>query len=320
MAARRETMNAARQPFRRKIIGAITRLFVKPYVRPRPASKRVAVVVPMSYRTELTEEERISKRQLEHHLGGYDKFLLVPEGVEPDFEGYRSIAFPKRFFGSAANHGKLLGTRGFYRAFLDYEFVFFYHFDSLVFSDQLESWCARDIDYIGPPWIRCDDSPWVTRPRVGNGGFTLLRVDAALRALTCRYIAKPSFFWFDLFTAHAPGWFVNLLEKVQWFWPARRLLREWREVHDPCAHNRNNDIFWSDKAVQYDPAFKVASLEDGLRFAFEVSPGTCYEMNGRRMPFGCHAWGRYDKSFWEPHLVTSSGGGGGNRKEAACRA
>jgi hypothetical protein len=307
-------------PFRRKMIGAVTRLFVRPFSRNKPPSKRVAIVIPMSSRTELTEEERISKLQLERHLGGYDRFLLVPEGVTHDFEGYRNIEFPKRFFGSAANHGKLLGTRAFYRAFLDYEFVFFYHFDSLVFSDQLEEWCDRGIDYIGPPWVKCEDSPWVTRPRVGNGGFTLLRVEAALKALTGRYVANPSFFWFDLFTAYAPAWFVKLLERIEWFWPARRLLREWREVHDPCAHNRNNDIFWSDKAVLYHPGFRVASLEDGLRFAFEVSPRTCFEMNGRRMPFGCHAWGRYDKTFWQPHLVTTSGGGGGNRKEAAFRA
>ncbi len=319
MATDPATMSRPSEPLRRKLIGAFTRLFVRPFSRSAPPSKRVAIVIPASTRTELTGEELISKRQLEHYLGSYDKFLLVPEGVEHKLEGYRNIAFPMRFFGSAANHGKLLGTRAFYRAFLDYEFVFFYHFDSLVFSDQLADWCERDIDYIGPPWVKCDDSPWVTRPRVGNGGFTLLRVDAALKALTGRHIAKPSFFWFDLFTAHSPAWFVRLLEKTEWFWPARRLLREWREVHDPCAHNRNNDIFWSDKAVLYHPGFRVASFEEGLSFAFEVSPRTCFEMNGRRMPFGCHAWGRYDKSFWEPHLAAPSGGGG-NVKHAAFRA
>lgn len=290
-------------PFRRRLIRALTSCIVRPFVRPRPASRQVAIVIPMSSRAELSADEEISMRQLLHHLGGYDKFLLVPEGVEMKFEGFRNIAFPSRFFGSAANHGKLLGTRGFYRAFLDYEFVFFYHLDSLVFSDQLADWCARDIDYIGPPWIRCEDSPWVDRPRVGNGGFTLLRVEAALKALTARYQDTPSAFWFDLFTAYSPVWFVRFLERIEWFWPARRLMQEWREVHNPCHHNRNNDVFWSDMAAHYDPDFKVASLEDGLRFAFEVSPKTCLEMNGGEIPFGCHAWGRYDRAFWEPYLV-----------------
>lgn len=303
MAIPPAAMSEAPTPFRRKIIRALTGCFVRPYKRPRPATKKVAIIIPMSTRPDLTEEEEISKRQLLHYLGGYDKFLLVPEGLRFDFEGFQHIEFPMRFFGSAANHGKLLGTRGFYRAFLDYEFVFFYHFDSLVFSDQLTDWCGRGIDYIGPPWIQCEDSPWVDRPRVGNGGFTLLRVDAALKALTARYLERPSAYWFDLFTAYAPPWLVKLLEKNEWFWPAKRLMQEWREVHNPNAHNRNNDIFWSDLAHHFDPDFKVASLEDGLRFAFEVSPKTCLEMNGGRMPFGCHAWGRYDRAFWEPHLV-----------------
>ena len=300
---------------------AATGCFVKPFVRTVPAKKRVAIVIPMSSRTELTDEERISMRQLLHHLGPYDKFMLIPEGVEMKFDGFRNIAFPKRFFGSAANHGKLLGTRAFYRAFLDYEFVFFYHLDSLVFSDRIDEWCSKDIDYIGPPWIKCDDSPWVDRPRVGNGGFTLLRVEAALRALTGRYLAKPSAYWFDLFTAYSPAWLIGAMECVErvapWFWPVARLMREWREVHNPTKHNRNNDIFWSDEAVRFDPDFKVATLEEGLRFAFEVSPRTCFEMNGRKMPFGCHAWGRYDRAFWEPHIVPASGGGGGSMYQSA---
>nr|MCU0749640.1 aminopeptidase N C-terminal domain-containing protein [Akkermansiaceae bacterium] len=74
---------------------------------------------------------------------------------------------------------------------------------------------------------------------------------------------------------------------------------------NPTQFNRNNDIFWSDMAVRYVPEFRVATLEEGLSFAFEVSPTTCLEMNGGKMPFGCHAWGRYDKSFWEPYLVSA---------------
>jgi hypothetical protein len=27
-------------------------------------------------------------------------------------------------------------------------------------------------------------------------------------------------------------------------------------------------------------------------------------MNGGNMPFGCHAWERYDRRFWEPHLLS----------------
>jgi hypothetical protein len=65
----------------------------------------------------------------------------------------------------------------------------------------------------------------------------------------------------------------------------------------------NCDYFWSDEAVKYWPDFKIASVETGLKFAFEVAPRWCFERNGGRLPFGCHAWPRYDRAFWEPHLL-----------------
>lgn len=291
----------------RGLLAAFTRLFVKPFEREAPPSKKVAILIPMSSRPGLTEEEEVSMRQLLHHLGSYDKILLAPKGMEYGLEGFETRWYPHRFFGSGAAHGRLLGTRDFYRGFLDYDYVFFYHLDSLAFSDQLTEWCDSGIDYVGPPWIRCEDSPWVKNPRVGNGGFTLLRVESALKALTNRYLARPAWYWYDLYTSHSPRWLIRLTERLSGAFPSvklfRRLTEEWTELDQPHRHNRNNDIFWSDQAVRFYPDFKVASLEDGLRFAFEVSPQTCYEMNGNELPFGCHAWAKYDRKFWEPHIV-----------------
>jgi hypothetical protein len=296
---------------RRKLLGFATRCVVRPFERKVPASKRVAILVPLSNRPTLTDEEQISMRQMLHHLGNYDIYLIAPEGLDIGWKGCQTKWFPKKFFGSAAAHGKLLMHRFFYREFLDYEFVFFHHLDSLAFSDQLEEWCSAGIDYIGPPWIPCDDSPWVDRPRVGNGGFTLLRVESAIKSITNLYLAEPSSYWFSRFTSYSPKWVVKLLAKfnelVPNIWVVRRLLQEWHEMENPAPHNRNNDIFWSDQAVSYFPDFKVASLEEGLRFAFEVAPRKCLEMNGGKMPFGCHAWAQWDREFWEPFIVPATG-------------
>jgi hypothetical protein len=70
-----------------------------------------------------------------------------------------------------------------------------------------------------------------------------------------------------------------------------------------ALHSRNTEVVFSDKAIQFLPEFKVASLEDGLRFAFEAAPRQCFELTGGKMPSGCHAWGRYDRAFWESHLL-----------------
>ncbi len=292
---------------RRRLLRIATRCFVRPFERSAPPSKRVAIIVPLSSRPELTPEEQISMRQLLHYLGKHDIYLLAPEGLDIRHDGCKTMWFPRKFFGSAAAHGKLLLNRFFYKRFLDYEFVFFYHLDSLAFSDQLEDWCSAGIDYIGPPWIPCDDSPWVDRPRVGNGGFTLLRVESAIKSITNLYLAEPSSYWLSRFTSYTPKRVIQGLEafnqSVPGVWVVERLLQEWYEMENPAPFNRNNDVFWSDQAVSYLPEFKVASLEDGLRFAFEVAPRKCLEMNGGKMPFGCHAWPQWDREFWEPFIV-----------------
>jgi len=119
----------------------------------------------------------------------------------------------------------------------------------------------------------------------------------------------PATYWLDLFTRNGKRLqpLIRLLEKLQPLFPRWKLvnapLEEWRMTEDPGPNSRNNDVFWSDRAVRFLPEFKVASFEEGLRFAFEAAPRTCFEMNGRKMPFGCHAWARYDRSFWEPFLL-----------------
>ena len=79
---------------------------------------------------------------------------------------------------------------------------------------------------------------------------------------------------------------------------ARREMARWHLVDW-----RHEDHFWSDRAKHYYPEFKVAPFETGLQFAFEASPRECFERNGRKLPFGCHAWPRYDRKFWEPYLL-----------------
>lgn len=311
-------MNTTCQPFatinkrtstRRWLLRVLMMIFTKPKKCHQAPSKLVAIVVPLSDRKRFTADEEISIRHLTHHLFSYDKYLISPEGVDVKREGFKIKKFRSRFFGSAAAHAKLLSFPEFYRKFIDYEYILFYHLDSLVFSDKLTEWCGSGLDYIGPPWIKCNDSPWVQRERVGNGGFCLLRVESAIMALTNRYHINPTIFWFDIYSSYSPrlliSWMKRLDEIFPNFWPLSRLLQEWKETENPSEHNRNNDIFWSDMASNYFPDFKVASLEQGLRFAFEVSPKTCFKMNSGKMPFGCHAWTKYDRSVWDACIISS---------------
>jgi hypothetical protein len=296
---------------KRKIAGFLTRLWVPPFKAERPPSKKVAIVVPLSNRTELLPDELVSLKQLRQHLGRYDKFAVAPPGVDLRLDDFKSIRFPAKYFGSVAAHNRMLISPDFYRAFLDYEYIFFYHLDSLAFSDELEQWCSAGWDFIGPPFIPCDETPWIKEPRVGNGGFALLRVESALKVIYNRYREEPGSFWLDMFTrngAYFLPW-IRLMEWVHAKLPGlpviRGLVYEWRASENPIGL-KNNDMFWSFLAGRFFPDFRLAPVEEGLRFAFEAAPRKCLEMNGGRMPFGCHAWGRYDRAFWEQYLLNGN--------------
>lgn len=270
-------------------------------------SGKVAVMVPLPT-PELREDEEISLIQLRRHLDGYEKFLLVPKGLDVSMDGFRRMELDRRHFGSAANHNRMLFLLEFWSLFRDYEYVLMYHLDALVFRDELLEWCGKDVDFIGAPWVICEHTPWVKEEQCGNGGFALYRIPSVMEVLINRQVAKPKLIWIDRFSAG--------LERV------RKRLVEMRENMSPWllrlagkrldsliwklgfieVNYRPNDYFWGMDAVKYKADFRVGSLEEGLGFAFEADPEKCLERTSGKLPFGAHAWGRYDRKFWERHL------------------
>ena len=168
----------------------------------------------------------------------------------------------------------------FYRAFADYEYILIYQLDCLVFSGKLEEWCRRSWDYIGAPWFKkwrprqyasleVSEDPIDRLATVGNGGFSLRRIDSALAVLTS----------------------------------TKRLLYD-RLMRDFLEHSQSNeDIFWSFSAPKLVDSFRIPRPRQALEFSFETEPRYCYQENSGRLPFGCHAWPMYDRDFWEPFLL-----------------
>lgn len=269
--------------------------------------RRAAITIPLSNRVELTDSERLSLRHLETYLGSYDKFLVVPEGLPVCRKGFELKPFNKRFFGSGRAHTALMLSRDFYDAFQDYEFILNYHLDSLVFSDSLEAWCAKGYDYIGPPWICSEQTPWVKNERVGNGGFSLRRVRSFLRVLESdAYWVEPSKYWADLTDGRSSIFRAGKLH--------RKYLSRFKRFNNVRRHiqrcyldaGENEDRFWAEDAVRYYSGFRTAPVEVALEFAFEADPTRCIEMNGGKLPFGCHAWEYYEPDFWSPYLLTGA--------------
>lgn len=269
----------------------------------------VAIVVP-SHTPSLTRDERISLAHLERHLGAYDRYLAVPRSYAEGPPGFELKRFPDRYFATKLAHQAMMLSQGFYRAFSEYRYILVYHLDCLVFADELLEWCRRDYDYIGAPWF---DVKFVERPTVGNGGFSLRKIEAFLDVLSSRRLWLDPYDYWARYWAEKP-WSIRLfnlprrwLKRSVTFNGVRWETRRWlRGTNTSRAYGPHEDIFWSFVATHYSPDFRIAPVDEALRFSFEVHPRRCFELNRRRLPFGCHAWPLYDRRFWEPHLLADS--------------
>lgn len=137
--------------------------------------------------------------------------------------------------------------------------------------------------------------------RVGNGGFSLRNVEAHLRVLRAKVIKGSAYRLkgkVRLKTKNASRE-LGQYERRQ-FWS--RVLHPRREIisveEEAMRFPHFEDLFWSFEAPKFDASFKVPSPDEALPFAFEVDPRWCYQKNKFKLPFGCHAWAKYDREFW----------------------
>jgi hypothetical protein len=272
----------------------------------RAPRKEVAVAVFLSSVPGLTPDEEISLRHADHFLGAYDRWLIAPPGLPAERPGYRVRRFPARFFGSMQSHARLLLSTRFYEAFADYRYVLVHHTDALVLADRLGEWCEAGVDYVGAPWIRCAEMPHLEDPRVGNGGLSLRDVRACLAVLRSRRLwVDPAAQWRERYAessaaARVLGLPRRWLKGVHLFNGARREI----ELSLTGMPWFGDDMFFSDSGRHYHPEFRVASLEQGLRFAWDYDPAQCSRMAGGVLPFGAHAWfKRGNREFWAPYLL-----------------
>lgn len=264
----------------------------------------VAVLVPV-YRESLLPDEEYAVRHLQKYLGGYDCYQISPASLSLCIQGMQPRKYDDAFFASVKAYSRLMLTKGFYEGFSDYEFILVYQLDCLVFSDQLAHWCRQGFDYMGAPLFKVKEWPESGFSGACNGGFSMRKVESFLRVLESRrYMTERVSFLADVFhrpfvDVHPLPWLKRLQKRVEVARQVRQGVNKYVE-----GYVVNEDHFWSGRASYFRPAFRVAPPEVALQFAFETAPEYCFERNGRKLPFGCHAWQKWDRTFWEPHLLT----------------
>ncbi|MGR3809226.1 DUF5672 family protein [Jiulongibacter sp. NS-SX5] len=226
----------------------------------------------------MTENEKRSLSQLKSILGHYTIQFCGPENL--DIQEYQAffkqriqyISFDKKHFSNVGNYSFLLTTPLFYRKFKMFEYILIYQLDAYVFKDELISWCKKGFDYIGPPWI---NSSWQNKLIEKHRALPirLLLNDVGNGGFSLRKV-KSHFYLAWLFLPLAA------------IWP-----RKW-----------NEDSFWVNVVGRLWPTYKIASTEEALLFGFEENPEYCFNLTNQILPFGCHAWEKYNPQFWEKHI------------------
>lgn len=266
--------------------------------------KLVTVVIPI-YKEDMSEFECLSFRQCLHVLRDYEITIMTYQ--ELSLANYLKICsdysklinveyFNCSYFQSVADYNKLMLSKMFYERFSAYEYILIYQLDAFVFRDELAYWCSLGYDYIGAPWLRVNKEGDLFLLGVGNGGFSLRKVQYCMRILE-----YPSWLpfqnpWFLLKSCSTLKAALALLPKILGF---GNCLSAFRNKHRMI----NEDVVFGYFALN---SWLICNIPDptiAMKFSFESNPSFLFRLNDNKLPFGCHAFERHEyNSFWKEQL------------------
>jgi glycosyltransferase involved in cell wall biosynthesis len=217
--------------------------------------------------------------------------------------------FDSGFFTSLKGYNKLMISIEFYKRFNDFKYILIYQLDAYVLKDELNYWCEKGYDYIGAPWSGIHSYEGKRLLGVGNGGFSLRNLRSSIKLLKELRVIEileeyESFNWKgiiprlpviikSILTAKIPSKFEsNYSYQEDVFWCI-------------AAPNRVNNFSSNSIILQFlakcfvKKIFKIAPESIASKFSFETKAAELYELNNRKLPFGCHAWEKYEPEFWK---------------------
>lgn len=263
--------------------------------------KKVVIVIPV-HSANPAPYELVAFKQCFNVLSSHPIKLIAPKGL--DLIKYQQAVIRRLevvfinpdWQSSVLRYNKLKMSRFFYNIFKEYEFMLTYELDAFVFKDELLFWCNKNYDYIGAPWFEnyTNARPSDSIVGVGNSGFSLRKIDSVINILKNIYYKNPLEYNSDRIT----------LLKAHLKTPFRWLLNQTKENYTVQKNfHYNEDTFFGSVVNTYKQEFKIAPIEDALRFSFEANPDILLGLSHNILPMGCHAWWRYDLNFWKPYIM-----------------
>jgi len=267
--------------------------------------KRVVVVIPV-HKPEPTVNELASLRQCYKILGKHPIRIIAPAGL--DMSRYREVApqcevmfIDPVWLSSIQQYNKLKISKYFYNQFKDYEYLLTYELDAWVFRDELLYWCDKEYDFIGAPWFEgYTDIKSENVVPGANSGFSLRKVRSTRNIVSrIERLKKIRNFWYKS-KFQGIVRFERLIKLKLSLFKIKDTANPNYLLHGHWSHNE--DYLLSSLAPSVFNDYQTAPFVDAMRFSFEGRPSLLFEQNRNKLPFGCHAWEKYEPEFWQSYI------------------
>lgn len=224
--------------------------------------KNCAIIVPV-YR-KLNAYEKFSYYALKSVVKDKDIYVVCGNNFESELKE-NTERFDDAYFNSSFDYSRLCKSYEFYNRFSNYKYILIYQLDCLIFRDDIDYWCNKNYDYIGSP-IVSRVAGWSSIPIVGNGGFSLRKVE----------------------------YFKSITDPDGDF---RKKYDLSLEIHrKKNLYETFEDLYFCE-FVNSKWRFDVPTIEESLHFSIDMNPDKVFNRE-RGLPMGCHAFCK-NIPFWE---------------------
>lgn len=263
--------------------------------------ENLAVIVIPLYKSDISQIERASLGQCLKILSRWPFCFVIPRNLDisqysrilnSTHCSYKFETFDEENFISLKSYSKLLLKADFYERFSEFDYMLIYQLDCWVFKDELKYWCEQGFDFIGAPWFEKDNKMHFA----GNGGFSLRKIKAFLNILNSKA-------FFPLKVIFAENRKSKMILNILNF-PCNiyRFLYQYIKLNGIDIIQQYEDIAFVRYGHYLYKEFKIAPPDIALKFSFETQPERLYKENDFNLPFGCHAFKKYNPDFWKQFI------------------
>jgi hypothetical protein len=254
------------------------------------------IIIPI-YRTHLDNYEVASLQSAFKHFNQYTITFVCPENLDLKFLSEHNFitnffveTFSPEYFKNIDGYNKLLLEAHFYERFSNYEYILICQTDAYVFKNDILHWTQAKYDYIGAPWIGSERNfinlmfekvnkffrKFIGKKeknterlfKVGNGGFSLRKVESFIKIAT---IEKDII---SEFTATKPknDYYIE-------------------------------DVFWSLYVSKKYNWYKIPNWNEALNFCIDRKPKLSLKLNNNNLPMACHGFNKKKVApFWKKYI------------------